>query len=127
MFGAGSGARRACACLGHRCRILAFVDNDPVRRGTTFLGQPVIAPSELARFTTERIYVASLYADQIYRQLTVDLAIDPARVVIVRKPVLEGAYEVSPWTYAVLGAIATLLLVGLGSLGVAVMRVVAGR
>jgi hypothetical protein len=117
VFGAGVGAARAEACLRHRCRVLAFVDNDPGKQGTQFQGRPVIGPQDLPRFGNAPIYVASMYADQIYRQLTVDLGIGPERVTIVRRQVLEGAYAVSPWTYAVLAVVILTLAAGLGGLG----------
>lgn len=107
MFGAGVGARRAHACLSHRCRVVAFVDNDPRKHGTTFMRRSVVAPSALRTLSWSRVYIASMYSDAIYRQLTLELGIDPARIVVVKRPVLEGAYEVSPWTYAFLGALTT--------------------
>jgi hypothetical protein len=97
--------------------VIAFVDNNPARRHTKLLGRPVLGPDDLARCAYDTVYVASMYSDQIYRQLTTELAVDPARIAIVRKDVLEGAYEVSPWSYAALAAIlaaATLTLAGVG-------------
>ncbi|MGE3839974.1 MAG: hypothetical protein AB7I50_00155 [Vicinamibacterales bacterium] len=110
MFGAGAGARRAHACLRHRCRVVAFVDNDPRRHGTYFLRRPVVGPSALGTMSWSRIHIASMYSDAIYRQLTLELGVDPARIVVVSRPVLEGAYEVSRWTYALLGALTTAAL-----------------
>jgi hypothetical protein len=110
IFGAGTGAVRAHACLRHRCRVLAFVDNDPKKQGTRFLGRPVVQPDQLRGYASHKIYVASMYANEIYRQLTVGLAIDPARVVIVRREILEGAYDVSRWTYVAVGVIGISLL-----------------
>src|SRR5262249_40169422 len=105
VFGAGVGARRAVACLRHRCRVLAFLGNDPAKRDGRLLGRPILGPDGLGRYAFDKIYVASMYADQIYRQLTVDLRVDPARIAIVRRDILEGAYEVSPWSYAALAGL----------------------
>ncbi len=108
MFGAGIGARRAHACIRHRCRAVAFIDNDVKKHGSMFLGRPVVGPGALGELSWERVYVASMYSDAIYRQLTLDLGVDPARIVVVKRAILEGAYEVSRWTYAALTALATL-------------------
>jgi hypothetical protein len=122
MFGAGAGAERARAWLRHRYRIAAYADNDARKHGTFVRGRPVIGPAGLAAYPTERIHIASMYADDIHRQLTVDLGIDPARVSIVPRPILQGAYEVSPWTYAALSALCALALAAVGALGLVSAR-----
>jgi hypothetical protein len=85
--------------------VVAFLDNDRRKHGTRFLWRPVIAPDLITRYANERVFVASMYADQIYRQLTRDLGVDPERIVLVRREILEGAYRVSPWTYVLLGTV----------------------
>lgn len=122
MFGTGAGARRAHACVRHRYDVKAFADNDSRKHGTRFLRRPVISPHDLHRFPSETVLIASMHADQIARQLVLDLRIDPTRVVRVRREILEGAYEVSPRTYVVLGALAALLVAVVAGATYAVTR-----
>jgi hypothetical protein len=112
VFGAGQGAARAVRCLRHRCRVVAFVDNDARRHGGRFMGRPIVSPAMIASQPAHRIFVASMHADEIYRQLTVDLAVEPGRIEVVRRSILEGAYEVSPRTFVVAAGIAMLAVGG---------------
>lgn len=65
-------------------QILAVVDNDQSKHGTTFLGFPVIAATEIANFDYDYIVIASQWADQISHQLK-NLGISNDRIVIPKK------------------------------------------
>lgn len=70
VWGAGQLAMKLLAlpCL-ERTKIRAVVDNNPVLRGKTLAGAPILAPSALAG-TREPIVIATLlYADEIAAQI----------------------------------------------------------
>jgi hypothetical protein len=52
---------------GHE--VVAFLDNDPARRGGEIQGRPVLSPSEALALDLDLVVVASLRADEMIRQL----------------------------------------------------------
>jgi len=117
IFGAGLAGQRACRLLRHRSRVLAFVDNDAGKHGTRVLRRPVIGPSDLPGLRVDRVYIASMHAQEIATQLWNERVIDPARVEIVPTAVTRGDYEVSRWTYVALGVLVfggVAMLAGIG-------------
>jgi FlaA1/EpsC-like NDP-sugar epimerase len=119
IFGAGVGGRRAFRCLRHRCKILAFADNDSRKYGKQLLGRPIVSAAALRSMKFDAAYIASMYAPQIYSQLVDKLQMDPLKIVTVRQDILSGEYEVSYWSIAVLiflGILALAFVVAAGLL-----------
>jgi 2-polyprenyl-3-methyl-5-hydroxy-6-metoxy-1,4-benzoquinol methylase len=70
LWGAGQFAMKLLAlpCMA-QTRIRALVDNNPILRGKTLAGSPVVSPQEIAN-TTEPIIIATLlHADEIAAQI----------------------------------------------------------
>lgn len=72
-------------------QILAVVDNDQSKHGSTFLGYPVISPSQIASFSYDYIVIASQWADQISHQLHT-LGVAAERIVIPKKIDVKSAH-----------------------------------
>jgi hypothetical protein len=71
LFGAGAAGRQALRLFSPRVEVLAVADNDPRKHGTTFMGYPVIAASDILSRSYDCIVVASVYAHEIEKQLLV--------------------------------------------------------
>jgi len=71
IFGAGAAGLQAWAALAasRRVEVVAFIDNDRRRWGTSFLGAPVRSLESLAPDAVDHIVVASVHATAILRQL----------------------------------------------------------
>jgi tetratricopeptide (TPR) repeat protein len=82
VFGTGDAARREIERLSALPDVecLACADNDPRKQGGTFMGLPVVAPSQLADMPFDAIVVASIHADAIQRQLAHDLGVPPRKI-----------------------------------------------
>lgn len=110
VFGAGVAGQRALKCLRHRYRIVAFADNDPRKQGQRVLRRPVVSAQALTSMDCDKVFIASLYSQQIYEQLLNEVGIDPDRMETVRQDILSGEYEVSGWTIAVLVFLSVLAI-----------------
>lgn len=70
IFGAGGAARSVTEIVDPaRTEIVAYVDNAPVKQGTTFCGRPVIAPWQIKDLPHEAIFIASAFHKEIIPQL----------------------------------------------------------
>lgn len=69
IFGCGVRGRYAYMPISRRASVLGFVDNDPTRQYTTFLGHPVYPPAALADLDFDVVYVASAHVADIRHQL----------------------------------------------------------
>jgi len=69
VFGAGVGGERLARQLMRRHEVLAFLDNDSRKHGTTLLGLPVLAPSQVDTLTIDRLLIGSVYEAEIRAQL----------------------------------------------------------
>ena len=67
VFGTGQSARSYAA--QHRKDIVLFLDNNPDRQGSHFLGRPVIAPQDLPNFNVSHIVCPGMYAPEMVAQL----------------------------------------------------------
>jgi len=65
--------------FGRSVQVVAFVDNDAKKHGTTIAGVPVIGPADLARTAYDTLVIASTYANEIYVQVR-GLGVDAARI-----------------------------------------------
>lgn len=69
IFGTGRAADQAWACVEDKSAVIAFADNDVRKQGSRFHGRPVIAPAQLRELPFRRICIASMYHQQIAKQL----------------------------------------------------------
>lgn len=83
IFGTGSSGDRAWhAAASHpHVRVVGFADNDPTRRGRVFHGREVVSPDQLPAMRWDFVVVASMYADDIRRQLE-GLGVPPGKIVV---------------------------------------------
>ena len=69
IFGAAAGGERLAQQLMRRHEVVAFFDNDVRKHGTTLLGLPVLAPSQIDTITIDRLLIGSMYETEIRAQL----------------------------------------------------------
>ncbi len=79
IYGAGSLGRRCRTQLAPRAHIVAFVDSDRTRDGTSVDGLPVVSPERLDDLDPDVVIVASMYWPQILNRLN-DCGWDADRV-----------------------------------------------
>jgi len=80
IFGCGSSGERAFRALSGNHTIVGFSDNNEAIHGTEFNGVPVYAPTEIPQLDYDRIYLASMYFEEIRTQLIVDVGIDAQKI-----------------------------------------------
>lgn len=80
IFGAGSYASNLIKVIREEVEILAVVDNNPRRWGTKFNDINIISPNDLNDYQYSYICIASMYTEEIQRQL-IDMGIDKARII----------------------------------------------
>jgi hypothetical protein len=69
IFGAGIEGQKAA--IEQKDEVIAFIDNDPNKLGTNFMGLPVVGIAELSNILYDRIQIASSnHTMEIFRQLT---------------------------------------------------------
>jgi hypothetical protein len=110
IFGAGLAGRRALRCLYHRYRIIAFSDNDVRKHGKSLMRRPIVSPAAISSLSFARLFIASAYSAQIMPQLMNELGIDPMKIEVVRNDIINGEYDISPWTRAILAMVAILAI-----------------
>jgi len=110
IFGAGKGGYYTCSALRPKYEVLGFLDNSEVLHGSELLGKKVYAPSSLNSLSFDRIVIASMYRNDIFKQL-VDLGIEEAKIEVVDPEIMDGRYSLSGTKAAVfaLGITAFLL------------------
>jgi FlaA1/EpsC-like NDP-sugar epimerase len=69
IFGCGSAGQWAWAQLRSKYRIVAFLDNDPAKHGSKVRGVEVCDPEVYNYDEIERVFIASIYLDEILVQL----------------------------------------------------------
>jgi hypothetical protein len=69
IFGCGAAGRRACLHFRSKYRIVAFLDNDIRKQGSRVLGVPVHDPDTYDYGEVERVFIGSMYFDEILVQL----------------------------------------------------------
>lgn len=70
MFGTGSGWKRIKHLVDYNsCKIIAFVDNDPLKHGRIFNGLKIISPAEITNIEYSYILITSQFYDEITNQL----------------------------------------------------------
>jgi hypothetical protein len=69
IFGASLSGRSALSAVSELYDVLAFVDNDGKKHGSSIQNIPVISPSDIASFSPDKILIASEFFEQIQQQL----------------------------------------------------------
>jgi hypothetical protein len=69
IFGASLSGRSALSAISELYDVLAFVDNDRKKHGSSIQNIPIISPSEIATFSPDKILIASEFFEQIQDQL----------------------------------------------------------
>lgn len=72
-------------------KVLAFADNDSAKHGSSFMGYPVIAPTDISSYDIDNVIITSQWIDQIHSQLTNDLRIPKAKVIVPSKQAVKAA------------------------------------
>ncbi len=67
LFGAGGTGENLYERLGKY--VVAFADNDTTKQGSNLLGKKIIAPNEIAGQQFDAIVIASIFEDEIKKQL----------------------------------------------------------
>ncbi|KPV42386.1 TylF/MycF/NovP-related O-methyltransferase [Alicyclobacillus ferrooxydans] len=69
VFGAGDGGLRVSYLLSDEFEIVAFVDNDPSKQGSKFLGKQVYSPKALQVIPYDLIIIGNIHGEQVMVQL----------------------------------------------------------
>lgn len=80
IFGTGEAGKRFYQMFHQKYQVLAFVDNDQNKQGTTLNSLPVLSPAEINTMSFDAIYIASQYYRVIYQQLVHELAVPAFKV-----------------------------------------------
>ena len=90
LFGASKGGENYM--LNHpQVDVVAFADNDASKHGSTFLGRPIIAPTEITTHDVDSIVITSQWVDQIFAQLTQTIGISESKVIVPSKQSVKAA------------------------------------
>lgn len=92
IFGTGSLGKRVYDFFKDS-DIVAFFDNDKNKHNKIFMGKKIYAPSQISKFTFDKIIIASGHEEEIYNQL-ISLDVD-------KKKILKSIYHLestSPFT-----------------------------
>ncbi len=87
VFGTGqSSTGIEHACLLHGFNIVAYIDNDPKKIGAIRHGRPIIAPSDIYKFSYDRVVTASIaFQDEMRKQL-VELGVPDGKISSIQPP-----------------------------------------
>jgi len=73
--------------------ILAFVDNDKNKQGTTLERIPIIAPEYMEEYDYDYIVIASVFYKEIKHQLLNEMGIIPSEIKMAPKGLLKSSYR----------------------------------
>jgi hypothetical protein len=97
VFGTGKAAENFLLQSAQEYDILAFADNDEKKRDKPFWGYKVIDPKQISEFEFDRVIICSTFLLQIKRQLTMDLGLEPSRIVAGPKTALYAHKTFEPF------------------------------
>ncbi|MDR7119214.1 hypothetical protein [Rheinheimera soli] len=80
IFGTGEAGKRFYQMFHQHYQVLAFIDNDQNKQGTTLNNLPVLSPADIGAMSYDVIYIASQYYRAIYQQLVLELAVPAFKV-----------------------------------------------
>lgn len=75
--------------------VLGFLDNDSKKHGTSIAGRRVYGPEVLDQQQWDRIVIASMYDEEIFRQL-MELGVPITKIDVLDRAVLLGDDD-PPW------------------------------
>lgn len=81
LFGAGDGGYRAFLCLRQEYEVIAFVDNNVQKHGSTLLSRPVISPAQINDYSYDYAIIANIYGNQVRKQLVEELGVPEAKII----------------------------------------------
>jgi len=115
IFGASKGGYFACKTLKGSYEIMGFLDNSETLQGGRLLGKRVFSPSQLESEEFDLIVIASMYCDEIYKQL-IDLGIEEDRIEAIDLELMDGRCALSPtkvvlFSLALVGVVYTVSMI----------------
>jgi hypothetical protein len=87
IFGCGGAGRRAYLHFRSKYRIVAFLDNDARKHGSSVLGVPVHDPDVYDYSEVEHVFIGSMYFDEILVQLLA-FAVPSSKIEFVSSEIL---------------------------------------
>jgi len=108
IFGCGKGGERAFNYLNKKNEILFFCDNNINLHGKKFINKDIVSPSELKKYKFDCIYLASMYHEEIKKQLQ-KLGIDEDKIRFIGKKILYD--QKVNWKFEILFGILTIVAV----------------
>jgi len=84
IFGCGTAGTRALPELLLRYKVVNFLDNDAQKHGAKVAGVRVVDPETYDYATVERVFIASMYVDEILVQL-LGLGVHSSKIEYVRQ------------------------------------------
>src|SRR5690606_4666113 len=88
------GASKAGECFLNQhpeLEVVGFVDNDPTRQGSTYLGKTVFSPQAISTLTFDRVIITSQWADAIRTQLVEEIGIADNLIEVPAKQQVKAA------------------------------------
>ena len=82
IFGASSTGQAQFDGIKRSHKVIGFVDNDNSKNGSRLSGKPVYSPQVINSLKFDKIIIASCYHQEIARQLTDEIKIDPDKISI---------------------------------------------
>ncbi|MHA7579398.1 TylF/MycF/NovP-related O-methyltransferase [Paenibacillus vandeheii] len=81
LFGAGDGGYRTFLSLRQEYEVIAFVDNNVQKHGSTLLSKPVISPVQIKNYAYDYVIIANIHGHQVRKQLIEELGILEAHII----------------------------------------------
>lgn len=89
LFGCGKGGQNSFRFLSKKYHIVAFTDNNSILHGQKFNETIVIPPQELITHEYDFVFIASMYAGEITRQL-IDMGIAVEKIKYLDGNIVNG-------------------------------------
>lgn len=94
IFGAGAAGINAYHTLKKKYKVLSFVDNDHKKHGSKLLGLNITAAEDIRKQNPDRVFIASSYQYQIFKQLIERNIIARNKIELVSKSTILGRNKV---------------------------------
>ncbi|MEJ2688667.1 MAG: LicD family protein [Deltaproteobacteria bacterium] len=85
IFGAGGGGMFFYEKYQDKYAVLAFIDNDSNKQGEEVFGVPIIGPKNISEYNFDKIFIVSMWSEEIERQLRNEFEISPEKIVNLPK------------------------------------------
>jgi len=80
IFGASGGGQSQFEKIRRNHEVIGFADNNPSKHGSRCKNRPVYPPWKIPDLDFDRVFIASSYYQEIYRQLVDDIGIPAGRI-----------------------------------------------